>query len=196
MPFFSSLIEYPLLKSIHNYSEQDDISVVLVPTAGIYKDNKSNWRPSVNTILRVSQGEILAKELNIPLFVSGGIVNTNGISEADVAKKIVTYKNTIFDGKSRNSYETVVNFNNIFNEDNIRVLLVTSPHHIMRMSLLLKSHGFLVSNYHKKENKEITLYSFLPDARMVYKINSIMYEYMAIIKYIFKKYIRISSSYA
>ena len=202
-PFFSTLLEYPLLQGMHNYTKQDNISIVLVPTAGIYKDNKSNWHPSVNTVLRVSQGEKLAKKLDKPLFISGGIVNSEDISEAEVVKNIVVYKNTIFEDKSRNSYETIVNFQNIFFKDkdkdkanDKRVLLVTSPHHIMRMSLLLKSNGFLVSNYYKKENKKITLYYFIPDASMVYKINSIMYEYMAIIKYIFLKYIRINSYYA
>ena len=195
MPFFSYLLEYPLIKGIHSYSEQDNIFVVLVPTAGVYMDSQENWHLSTNTILRISQGELLAKKLDKPLFISGGIVNNTGVAEADVAKNIVSYDKVIFENKSKNSYETIINFKNKFNKfnkNNERVLLVTSPHHILRMSLLLNSHGFAVSSFDKNVDKNINIYFFLPDIRMVHKINSTLYEYMAIIKYIINKNIRLS----
>ena len=193
MPFFSYLLEYPLIKGIHSYSEEDDIFIILVPTAGVYMDSQLNWHPSTNTVLRVSQGELLAKKLDKPLFISGGKVNGMDVAESDVAKKIVSYDNVIYENKSKNSYETIINFKNKFNKvnkNNERVLLVTSPHHILRMSLLLNSYGFAVSSFNKNIDKNINIYSFLPDIRMVHKINSILYEYMAIIKYIFNKNIK------
>jgi uncharacterized SAM-binding protein YcdF (DUF218 family) len=193
MPFFSYLLEYPLIKGIHSYSEEDDIFIILVPTAGVYMDSQLNWHPSTNTVLRVSQGELLAKKLDKPLFISGGKVNGMDVAESDVAKKIVSYDNVIYENKSKNSYETIINFKNKFNKvnkNNERVLLVTSPHHILRMSLLLNSYGFAVSSFNKNIDKNINIYSFLLDIRMVHKINSILYEYMAIIKYIFNKNIK------
>ena len=183
-PFFLMLIEYPLINVGKNYSFGEQIALVLVPTAGIYKDNNGIWHPSVNTVLRVSKGESMAQKLKKPLIISGGITNSYSISEAEVSKKIISYKNTIFEKESKNSYETVINLKNKYNniiKNHEKILLVTSPHHNLRMSLLLKSHGLSSNNILINKNKNITLYSFIPDARIANKINSVLYEYMAII---------------
>ena len=190
-PIFSNFIDYPLRKSFHIYADEP-ILAVLVPTAGIYKDVQSKWHPSSNTVQRVSQGELLAKELDKPLIISGGILNFEGISEASITKNLVTYKNTIYENESKNSYETVINLKNFYNpasHKKERILLVTSPKHILRMSLLLVSHGFSVASYNNHINKVINIYSFLPDIRTVNSNNASLYEYFAIIKYIYKKYI-------
>ena len=70
-----------------------------------------------------------------------------------------------------------------------KILIVTSPKHALRMSLLLSSHGFLFSRYKEEFNNTINIYSFIPDVRSINSINASLYEYMAIIKYIFKRYI-------
>ena len=75
------------------------------------------------------------------------------------------------------------------------ILIVTSPKHSMRMSLLLSSNGYSVSCFVEKLENKINFYSFLPDSRTINSINSSLYEYLAIIKYIFLKYISISDNY-
>jgi len=193
-PFFAYLIELPLRMVVNKYTYADNILLVLVPTAGIFKDAQSKWHPSSNTILRVSQGELLAKELNKTLVISGGILNDENISEASAVKKMLSYKNTIYDNASKNSYETVINLQNLFKTNNFKekVLIVTSPKHVLRMSLLLSSHGFLVSSFQEKLKYKINIYSFIPDVRSINSINASLYEYIAIIKYIYMKYITIN----
>ena len=57
------------------YEKNDNINIVLVPTAGIFRDMQSKWHPSSNTILRVSNGESIAILLDKPLIISGGVLN-------------------------------------------------------------------------------------------------------------------------
>ena len=190
-PLFSYLFEIPLRISVNEYTKDNKILLVLVPTAGIFKDVQSRWHPSSNTILRVAQGEILAKQLNKPLLISGGVLNKDGVSEASAVKNILSYKNVIYDEYSKNSYETVFNLKNLIQKNNTKekILIVTSPKHALRMSLLLSSQGFLFSRFKEKFNNTIDIYSFIPDVRSINSINASLYEYMAIIKYIFKRYI-------
>ena len=196
-PFFSYLFELPLRLSVNNFEKGSKYSLVLVPTAGIYKDAQNIWHPSSNTIMRVSRGEILAKELNVPLLISGGITNNLGVSEASGAEKYLSYQNIIYDHNSKNSYETLLYLNKIYKntKPKYNILIVTSPKHSMRMSLLLSSNGYSVSCFVEKLEIKINFYSFLPDSRTINSINSSLYEYLAIIKYIFLKYISISDNY-
>jgi len=190
-PLFSYLFEIPLRITVNEYTKDNKILLVMVPTAGIFKDIQSRWHPSSNTILRVAQGELLAKQLNKPLLISGGVLNKDGVSEASAVKNILSYKNVIYDEYSKNSYETVFNLQNLIQKNNTKekILIVTSPKHALRMSLLLSSHGFLFSRFKEKFNNTIDIYSFIPDVRSINSINASLYEYMAIIKYIFKRYI-------
>ncbi len=190
-PLFSYFIALPLRIGINEYVHDDKIVLVLVPTGGIFKDAQSKWHPSSNTVLRVSQGELLAKQLKRPLLISGGILNDDGVSEVSAVKNILTYKNVIYDESSKNSYETVFNLRKRMEKNNSeeKILIVTSPKHTLRMSLLLSSHGFLASSFQEDLNNTINIYSFIPDVRSINSINASLYEYMAIIKYIFKRYI-------
>ena len=60
---------------------------------------------------------------------------------------MLDYQNIILDTRSRNSYETSKNLKKIMIENNINnnvpILLVTSPKHYLRMSLLFKKEEIL-----------------------------------------------------
>ena len=193
-PIFSTLLEFPLLMNLNNYEKQEKYSLALVPTAGIYQDFQSKWHPSSKTVQRISMGEKLARELNIPLLISGGIVNNYSISEASAVKKYILYKNVFYDHESKNSYETVKNLSKVFKftSPNETVLLITSPKHVLRMTLILSSHGYSVYNYTKKLEKPFNYKLFFPDVRTIQTNNASLYEYIAILQYIYLKYIKIS----
>ena len=192
-PIFSIIFEYPLTKGSKIYSDGDKVSYVLVPTAGIYKDAKFDWHPSTTSILRIKQAELIAERLKVPLVISGGVINSKNLAEASIMKKYVTYKNTIYEIKSKNSYETAVNLKNILLKYDIDtkspLLLVTSTRHTLRMSLTLKSQGYHVVNYQKKPNLRIKPSLFFPDSRA--GINKALYEYLGFFKYVSMQYIKI-----
>ncbi len=196
-PFFSNLLELPLLSKTNNFEKLEKYSYVLVPTAGVYKDFQSNWHPSSNTLMRVSQGEKIAKKLNIPLIISGGNVNNQGVSEASTVGNYIKYNNVFYDHISKNSYETVLNLKKIFNilESKEKILIVTSPKHTLRMLLILDSQSYAASSYIENIDNIINFRSFLPDPRTIHSTNSSLYEYLAILKYIYMKYIKVSIFY-
>lgn len=196
-PFFSHLLEFPLLRNASNFEQEKNYSLVLVPTAGIYQDFQSKWHPSSKTIQRISMGEKLAKDLNIPLLISGGIVSNYNISEASTTKKHISYKNVLYDHESKNSYETVKNLSEVFNfsSPSDTLLLITSPQHVLRMTLILSSHGYSVSSFTKIMEKPLNYKLFLPDVRTIQTNNASLYEYFAILKYVYLKYIKISVFY-
>ena len=192
-PIFSIILEYPLTKGSKIYSDGDVVSYVLVPTAGIFKDAKSDWHPSSISIIRLKRAELIAEKLKVPLIVSGGGINTENIAEANVLKKYVTYENTIYEVKSKNSYETAVNLKTIllnYNIDtNAPLLLVTTATHTLRMSLTLKTQGHHVINLKNITTFKIKPNLFFPDSRAM--SNKALYEYLGLFKYIFNKYIEI-----
>ena len=190
-PIFSFLLEYPLAKGINKYQIGDKVSFVLVPTAGIFIDAKSNWHPSSETLIRVKRAELIAEKLKVPLLVSGGSVNSHNIAESTIVKNIITYENTFYEIESKNSYETAFNLKkailkNKLNQE-LPVLLVTSALHNLRMALVLKSQGHLIKTYENNYKLNISISMFLPDSRAM--SNKVIYEYLAIIKYIFMKFI-------
>ena len=196
-PIFSTLIEIPLMASWKEYDKNDNIATVLVPTAGIFRDMQSKWHPSSNTILRVSSGESIARLLGKPLLISGGVLNEEGTSEADTVKKIISYDNVTYDNESKNSYETALNLKRYIKEifPKEKILIVTSPKHSLRMSLLLSSRGFSNAVLKENLNDKISFFSFMPDVRSINSINGSLYEYMAILKYILNNYISLKFNY-
>jgi len=194
-PIFSFLLAYPLINITDKHNSNIKYEAVLVPTAGIYKDNNNKWYPSYNSVLRASQGEKLAKKLNIPLIVSGGQLFINSESEAETVKNIIDYDKLIIEDSSKNSYETSVNLIKVFETHNIDIkmplLLVTSPQHSLRMHLSLRTQGFNVKNYSSFESFKFDYKLFLPDIATIGKNNISLYEYTGILFYLFKRHIRI-----
>ncbi len=192
-PIFSLILEYPLTKGSEIYSEKLKISHILVPTAGIYKDAKGVWHPSSDSMLRIKRAELLAEKLSVPMVISGGYLNPEKISEANVMKSHITYKNTIYEINSKNSYETAINLKNVLTANNISayqpLLLVTNSRHNLRMALSLRSQGYKVVSHKNSTSFELKLSLFFPDARA--SNNKVLYEYLAIFKYILKRYIEI-----
>ena len=192
-PFFTNLLEYPLIKNDNFNYDLEQYSLVLVPTAGIYKDVNYTWHPSANSVLRAKLGEKVAKKYNLPLVISGGKIDLSGDSEAETIKYMINYKKTIYENTSRNTYETSKNLSKVFKKNhldkNLTVLLVTSPRHSLRTSLTLKKQGFKVRSYILKDKNKISFYSFLPDSRTISLNNISIYEYVGIIFYFLKGYI-------
>ena len=196
MPIFIDIIEYPLKANSNSYLEGNNISIVLVPTAGSYKDYNNNWHPSSSSILRAATGEALAKKFNTTLVISGGDLHNSGLSEAFLVSKMIN-KDAILDHTSKNTFQTVINLQYIIEKNNIimdyPILLVTSPIHKLRTFMTLKSYGYKVKIFNKKFNKKYSIIDFIPNSKSFIHLNNALYEYIGILKYILSGHIKLNS---
>jgi len=198
IPITTYIIEYPLKANSNSYLKGDNISIVLVPTAGSYKDYNNNWHPSSTSILRAVIGETLAIKLNTTLIISGGDIQKSNISEALLVSKMIN-QDAILDHDSKNTSDTVINLKYIIEENNITmehpILLVTSPIHNLRASMTLKSYGYNVKNFNQKLNKKYSIIDFIPSSKSFIYLNNALYEYIGILKYILNGHIKLNSFY-
>ena len=135
----------------------------------------------------------MAEKLKIPLIISGGSVNSNSIKESLITKSIISYENTFYEINSKNSYETGLNLKDFLKINNIDNrfpgLLVTSNLHNLRMSSILKSQGYDIKTFEDNIKVDFNFTMLIPDSRAMN--NKPIYEYLAIVKYISLKYIKL-----
>ena len=196
MPIFTHIVEYPLKANSNSYLEGNNVSIVLVPTAGSYKDYNNNWHPSSTSIQRAVMGEAVAKKLNTTLVISGGDLHESGISEAFLVSKMIN-QNAILDNTSKNTSDTAINLKYIIEENNLimdyPILLVTSPIHNLRTSMTLRSYGYKVKIFNEKLNTKYSIIDFIPNSKSFTYLNNALYEYIGILKYILSGHIKLNS---
>ena len=193
LPLLNTILEYPLKNNSNTYSTKENISFVLVPTAGIYSDSLNNWYGSKETIIRTIKGYKTAESFGVPLIISGGKTINNAPAESFVAKKYLLSEGLIIlDHKSKNSFQTAHNLKNILKTNKLGngiIALATSPIHNLRMNLVLRTKGFVVTNIRNDIPKKNIISQFIPHVNSFARINGSLYEYLAIIKYIVLGYI-------
>lgn len=193
LPLFNTILEYPLKNFNNNYDMKQKVSLVLVPTAGIYKDPFGIWHASNSTVFRTISGYNLARNIGVPLVISGGQTKNNSPAESYIAKKYLFEENSvIIETESKNSFQTAYNLKNIvksYKLDNGIIVVSTSPIHNLRMNLVLRSNGFNAKNILIEEPKKNYFLQLIPHSGSFLRINGSIYEYLGIIEYIFKGYI-------
>ena len=90
LPLFNVILQYPLKSQAKVYTGEEQISFVLVPTAGIYSDSFNIWYGSKETIMRTTMGYKFSADQGVPLVISGGKTIANGPAESFVAKKYIS----------------------------------------------------------------------------------------------------------
>ncbi len=195
LPIFIHLIEIPLNNSLNKFSNKDNISAVIVLTAGSYKDVNNNWHPSSKSIKRAALGDKISKELNIPLIISGGNKSKSMPAESLIVSRLIKNNMIILDTESSNTYESAINLEAILKTINLNknnnYLLITSNLHNLRSALTFKAQNYNIKTYNYKVLEDIGYYKFIPSAKSFMILNHCLYEYYGIIKYIFLGYINI-----
>jgi len=193
LPIFSSFFEYPLKKGADSFSEKKNLSMVLVPTAGVYEDSLGNWYASKDTILRTMKGYDISKKLGIPLLISGGITIKGAPAESLIAIKYLSDTNAVIvDVESKNTFQSARNLRKIVKNNKIEngtIILATSSIHNLRTSLALRTNGFDVGIYENINHDRSFISQLIPHTNSFSRINGLIYEYLGIIKYIFTGYI-------
>ena len=185
LPIISEILSYPLHSFVKTFKEEykNNIKLILVPTAGIEKDPMGQWRPTRTSSNRLLEAYKVAKNTSMPILLSGGFTKKEAPSEAFVINNFHKIPNVQLDQNSKNTYETAINNKDICSKGKNLILLVTSKIHTLRSYLTFKSHGcnILVLN----NSFDLKLSSLLPALYGYANLNSVVYEYIGLMYYIF-----------
>jgi uncharacterized SAM-binding protein YcdF (DUF218 family) len=196
LPIFIELLKYPLTNGASKYSKGDSISAVIVLTAGSYKDINDKWYPSGTSIKRTVLANNIATELNLPLIIIGGNKTIELPAESLLVSKFVNNGKLFLETKSKNTYESVKNLDQILLNINLNkkhnYLVITSDIHNLRTALTFKGQGYKIKIFNYTSFNKVSFSTFIPNAKSFVLLNSYLYEYFGIIKYTFLGYIKTS----
>lgn len=183
-PISSFIISYPLISLVKtiNDNNQNNIKSVIVLTAGIEKNSLENWRPSSNSVNRALLGKSYSDKLFIPLVISGGLTESEFLSEAAIIKNYLNLENSILEQKSKNTYESARNLKSFCKKQAGPFLLITGHYHRLRSYLTFKSHNCNVFLIPKKVNFSFSL--FYPSSDGIKIFEKVTYEYMGLFYYL------------
>ena len=196
LPIFIELFKYPLTNGSSKFIAGDDISAVIVLTAGSYKDINDKWYPSSTSIQRTILANNIAKELNLPLIILGGSKSIALPAESLLVSKVIDNDNLLLETQSKNTYQSVKNLDKVLLKLNLNkkhnYLVITSDIHNLRTALTFKSQDYKIKIFNYKSFSKISFSTFIPNAKSFILLNNYLYEYFGIIKYIFLGYIKTS----
>jgi len=196
LPIFIELLKYPLTNGASKYSKGDSISAVIVLTAGSYKDINDKWYPSGTSIKRTVLANNIATELNLPLIIIGGNKTIELPAESLLVSKFVDNDKLFLETKSKNTYESVKNLDQILLNINLNkkhnYLVITSDIHNLRTALTFKGQGYKIKIFNYTSFNKVSFSTFIPNAKSFILLNSYLYEYFGIIKYTFLGHIKTS----
>jgi len=196
LPIIIEFFKYPLTNGSSKYIAGDDISAVIVLTAGSYKDVNEKWYPSATSIKRTVLANNIAKKEKVPLIILGGNQTGKFPSESLLVSKFVHNNNLLLDTKSKNTYQSVKNLEKnllaINLNKNNNYLVITSNIHNLRTALTFKSQGYKIKIFNYYYLNKIKFIDFIPNSRSFILFNNCLYEYFGIIKYVFLGYIKVN----
>jgi len=196
LPIFIDLFKYPLTTGSSKFIAGDDISAVIVLTAGSYKDINDKWYPSSTSIQRTILADNIAKELNLPLVILGGSKTIDLPAESLLVSKVIDNDNLLLETQSKNTYQSVKNLDKVLLKLNLNIkhnyLVITSDIHNLRTALIFKSQGYRIKIFDYTSFYKNDFLYFIPHSKSFMLLNKSLYEYFGIIKYIFLGYIKIN----
>ena len=150
-------------------------------------------------LLNLSPDTILWKNQKTPIIFSGGFTNkSNKQSEAQVLKKYAFFIygkkmsefNVITENTSKNTYENALYSKEIFNKKQLKknIILITNSYHMQRSLSTFKTQGFQVCPISVSSNDIFTGEFF--SLQNVLKTNILLHEYLGIIWYLAKGWIK------
>jgi uncharacterized SAM-binding protein YcdF (DUF218 family) len=196
LPIVIESLMYPLTNGSSKFITGDDISAVIVLTAGSYKDVNEKWYPSGTSVKRTVLANNIAKITNVPLIILGGNKTKNLPSESLLVSKYINNNNFLLDTKSKNTYQSVKNLEKKLLKINLNknnnYLVVTSDIHNLRTALTFKSQGYKIKILNYNSLNKISFADFIPNSKSFILLNNCLYEYFGIIKYVFLGYIKVN----
>lgn len=139
------------------------------------------------TLLRVRYAALLAKQIPLPLLVSGGkVLNMELPSEAELMADVLTneFNQTVTwqEGNSRNTAENALYSHKILSKEGVqRIILVTHALHMRRAVEQFQLQGFHVlpaPTAFLSLADELSVFSFLPSAAALQCSSAVIHEVM------------------
>ncbi|MGA1862474.1 YdcF family protein [Deferribacter thermophilus] len=135
------LLLYPLLVKFED-SNCDDFDAIVILGGGVYAGGELKE----DSLKRLVEGYIIAKEFDKPIILSGGRVSKKIEPEAMVMRKKLIklgFDGRIFlDDKSKDTFENAKFVKRIITDNGYKkVLLITSGYHLLRSKILFDKLG-------------------------------------------------------
>lgn len=144
--------------------------------------------PSGTSLARLVKGIVLYRKLHLPVVLVGGNGDpSRGVTaDADAMERIarevgVPPKDLLVENKSRNTVEGARALGGLIKGR--RIILVTSAYHMKRAARMFRKQGFDVipaPTAYISAQREITPYSFIPNAGSLYSSSSACAEYISL----------------
>lgn len=180
---------------LRNNDNVDKLDIVVVLGGGVL-DNKylHETLPSSQTASRLLYAVQVFKKSGARYLVCSG-EGTGRLSEADVMRRAsirlgISDEKIKIDPKSKNTWEQAREMNNMFQDKNIRIGLVTSAYHMKRSEKEFRKYfsnviplpsGYLYSS------SELSVISFIPKSVNLHKFSTALHEIIGIVWYRIKE---------
>lgn len=181
----------PLAKAAIRHT---NASAIVVLGGGSYPQapEYGNDTVSTTTLERLRYAAYLHRQTNLPVLVSGGrVFKDNRTAEATSMRAVLENEFSIpvrwTEDQARNTWENAGYSRQLLARENIkRIILVTHAMHMPRSILCFEAAGFEVvpapMGYHTHAGG-LSLRHFLPDARALSQLNTLMHEIIGILWY-------------
>ncbi len=193
-PICSYLIGIPLIPepNYHSSDKIKDAEAIVILGAGTRRNaieyGGGNTVP-IEAIARIRYGAYLSRKTEIPILVTGGVTSPP-ISEAEAMNNYLSEELMLparwIESNSLNTRENAQMSMDMLKSDGIdTIVLVTSSYHMTRASLEFENVGFSVitAPTYTRERGAISIWSFLPSASGMIKMNRYLHEWAGIALY-------------
>ena len=189
LPGIGTLLTRPLAGAAATLGPGIDpgAATILVPTAGLYQDAGGRWWPTETSIRRAAAGLALRERLGLPLLLAGGNPNAGEPPEARVLAELLglSEPGVRLELEARDSAETGAAVAALLEGGSKRVILVTSPAHVARMSAALRHNGLTVLAAPIGPPRPLLRADqWWPQARGLGLTRAALYEYLGILWYL------------
>ena len=203
LPGVAGLLSLPLIHGARHFNPDivgaTEFDAILVPTGGNFADESGQWWPTALSIQRAVAGRLLQDRLGLPLILAGGQPAETGPPEAETLAAALGLegRDLRIEPGPRNSAETAVAVADaLASRSARRVILVTSPTHVARMSAALRRQGVAVAAYPtpaaalEAYTELARLDQWLPSSTGLRRTRGALREYVGILWYLLQGDIR------
>ena len=181
---------YPPILPAQISTLRADAVVILAGGKDANRNEYGGVTISKNTLQRLRYGAKLARELNLPILVSGGVVHGEGVGEAQYMAKVLEQefglKPRWIEDRSRNTAQNARMSRELLNTNEI--ILVTHALHMKRAHRAFVEQGMTVvpapvASVAHGTPFRVSLFSFLPSEKAVLISHDALHEILGSLWY-------------